>query len=1272
MIFIILIILLVYAVGFISLNSANFRPAARFKQIWNPLIMLILMSISLYLYTEGYQNQFNPLVISILDYFGLNYNIADAMCTFLFVGVSVFIAAQIKRFANNSIFNAQKITTNNWKELQALGEIKPPDTVYRLYDKEIFLEPYWEYVKLFFKWSAIIAGLVLIATIFSIEHLNGFPTLAAIPLVLFLEVFWFLDGPTLDKSKGTDDLVVDVPQIKRSVNMYNLWEEYQREWADKWMVAWHYQGREEYDSPSPPLEDSILKNYSLSEREKRIFKHLENDEDVIIPNVRYEKISPVLFTSVLRKILDGEHILVVTPRNCFSNSGHHTAVKKWINNGLEALSGNEIYWKTTIYDHTKRGQLNGDVVISSADDLLGHKAVDYPWFEKLTTIIFIYADETMAINPTNNYVLLKVLKDRSSDLQVIMMSHYRTIIQDSLKRNFELKQKFNEEKILPDEANETFLIFWKLEGSPYQSEAITGYMPTFAGVEVPLALPAWREGITHKHLVEQVDLPYNEYREEMQKHFDLLRSDFVPAVQLKGNLEDEIKVIPYSLFNTQEDEIFLLVRDVMNNAPMMLEKWNSFGRNISFVNIVSPPYLLREYFIDNINFFKQSPIYPLTSYLMNSSKFSVALSLLERMIVEPIQEATIQFELGKIEMNHLPVFEALKQLFIQAFNIDLSRSNWMKIEEKYVFNELQNEYIQVYEFSLNEAIKDSVELEFLKLVTIVDQNNRNELRTVSYDIFHQKYLQGQLVPFDGRFYKVEELNKENYTMRTDMETPTENIIGYRPNLEVRLEKVYEPFKTDIKRQEGSYQLSLTEAKFNVSTKGYYSFTNGIKFQEINKDYKYHNLDGNIPARNYPLGRMLKMEFNSPTGHRPEEVTTALQVLLQETLLSLFPENHQFILVTSPYSNDNLDKHKGKMYTSLQLGENVVSNNKNHDIILYLFEDAHKDLGLLGSIFVHFDYISKILDDYLTWLKKHSVSGSNNPDTDGNPLYLGDVRKQKNISHFLSFGDPPIKSGFSAFQRHLDVQGASLLIGNLIGKENILTVQRLKGGKTDIGGRVQIPHGKHQCDFCGKAEMKNNLYQYIDGREQCHDCKSTAVSTKTATDKALNEATEYLATLKRSKELPKGIKNKLVNTDVIQREQGNDFRPTPSFDPRAIGLAIQKGTNYTILIENGQPYIKTFALFVHELTHIWQYNNLNFTQLKADWGLYLIEGHSTWAEIDALTKAYEKTNDATYKHFADIEKNRTDLYGEGYRLILRKMQEEGFSDPFSYLIYKYPK
>jgi hypothetical protein len=90
-------------------------------------------------------------------------------------------------------------------------------------------------------------------------------------------------------------------------------------------------------------------------------------------------------------------------------------------------------------------------------------------------------------------------------------------------------------------------------------------------------------------------------------------------------------------------------------------------------------------------------------------------------------------------------------------------------------------------------------------------------------------------------------------------------------------------------------------------------------------------------------------------------------------------------------------------------------------------------------------------------------------------------------------------------------------------------------------------------------------------------------------------------------------------------------------------------NIKVLIENGSPRTHTLSTLAHELTHVWQFDNLKFHEYK----LEEMEGFASWVEIDLLTKIGET------RYANKLKENllqRQDEYGIGYRLIIEKLAE----------------
>ena len=137
-----------------------------------------------------------------------------------------------------------------------------------------------------------------------------------------------------------------------------------------------------------------------------------------------------------------------------------------------------------------------------------------------------------------------------------------------------------------------------------------------------------------------------------------------------------------------------------------------------------------------------------------------------------------------------------------------------------------------------------------------------------------------------------------------------------------------------------------------------------------------------------------------------------------------------------------------------------------------------------------------------------------------------------------------------------------------------------------------------------------------------------------------------------------------NAKKINAVFGIKFNPTRFYDPRVLGYA---STGKIIGIETMMPEKRAALTLIHEWTHIWQYKNLDYKRMNKEYDKYLVEGHTTWAEIHY---AKQKWNEDWEEKLAP--ETRRDEYGDGYRLIVKLLKETGFEDPFKYLLKYYPK
>ena len=129
--------------------------------------------------------------------------------------------------------------------------------------------------------------------------------------------------------------------------------------------------------------------------------------------------------------------------------------------------------------------------------------------------------------------------------------------------------------------------------------------------------------------------------------------------------------------------------------------------------------------------------------------------------------------------------------------------------------------------------------------------------------------------------------------------------------------------------------------------------------------------------------------------------------------------------------------------------------------------------------------------------------------------------------------------------------------------------------------------------------------------------------------------------------------RMVSSAEIASRMDRTFTPTPGFDARAVGVAVNSNGKYTIYLENGAPRLSLIETISHELTHIWQYSTWNWEKMEALYGdsfLAVCEGMAKWVELQYLFLANEA---ARVDEMLLEEAAREDVYGYGLRLYLNR-------------------
>ncbi len=1268
LLFLILNLLLTLLVFFV-LWKANYPRAYRYKQILYPLDAFVFAWSLLYFYS-----QLDVLILphiirvfqAIAQFFGFAATCPHHVAEYTAVLLFVLAFALLKQI--NAFFFSIKLRLIAQRKTKP-NRSNPAGKVTFAYkidvEQEIVLKEEWEFIYIFlshFAW--LTAGLLLLILL----ALHLFPTPINLPLMLPLalmvicEAVSYLAGP---RSRFYDGQISGPPTQSKILGEYTqLWQEYQQRWPSKVLAAQQFRavpyphvksenilhlfkpGEENYEELVLAARQLLKKGFPVTSQDCFILKELYLGNDIIIADPLYNQVAPFLFSSFIRFILSGYNILIIVPFRNINRSPQTPHFIQWVEKWFQQLGGSASIGEIQFFSPPGTINERDKILIAAADDLLADQTIFDPWFANLRAVLFVDVTKVFTRSLTPAGILLSILRERNQFLQCIVISNYRQDLESSVRKNLDIVQG-SEIRLLKDKAALTSLLVWQLEGAPsFQQEIFAGDIARFLGAAAVLAVLPWRDNLENIYLYGQGNVCWLEYLEELENTKSSIDDSKINMdVLLSSQAYQRIQCPPVSYLLEPCPRIVLFVHDCENNLVTAFIHGNAYASKENLLHIISPAYLLRQYFADNINYFYKTPIYALTAKIL-SSIFSLAVTLMEKLILTGLSEPDLLTHLHRVKPAACDAAQELRNLFIRAFDIDIVTYNMLTIEKHYPFS--GTEFTQEYFFKLNPTIKTFFQFDWFKKIKIDDPFN-NTLDEIYMDHLYQNYLPGQVHTFTQKPYRIEDLDQQSGILRVCHVNPP-NISFYRPELTLSLAKIHKQCLDEYRSVECFNNLDmilqLSEATFTITTTGYY-YGEGSHI-------KYKPLERGGKERYYSLGRVLKIDI-FPTAKSAVNVTqlsTNLVLLLKEILATFFPETHQYVIVCS----SSIDKAVARAHKMLfpQFTSCEPETEKSKAVNLYLFEDSHLDLGLLLSIFDKWKYILKILDDYLTWVLQGLPA---DPAAVSMPI-------EKRLYYFQFFTSQVLP--------FINLEKTSEFLHKCVG-DNDLTRARGDFYNRKEVAVVEIPKGIHQCDFCAKPLPAAEVEVLTDGRERCKTCRDTAIdhieSLSTIDDKSLvkvyNDALHYFKKeLKLT--LRENISIQFATAAEISQHTGSGTTPTVRIDTRLIAYNTLENNGQVIRIENGCPYHLTFAAIVYQLTLIWQSDHLNTTKMPTQERPLLLTGHAVWAQIHCLEL---KAMAEEYRQEIAWQKNE---FGDAYRFISQLLtQHKDTADPFQLLMKLYP-
>lgn len=889
-----------------------------------------------------------------------------------------------------------------------------------------------------------------------------------LPLVYLLlnEIHSFLDGNVKEEEKRIKKKKKEEEENKDKKTEYEeLYNEYKNIWgvnllASSKILNPSTENINVEDENKKIIKDSKNKEveaiyeklklkYKIEPTTLTILNNLLNGENRIIENSNYEELAPILFSYFEDSIIKGKKILVLAEDDLYNNFKNRKNLYEWFVNWFNILYKKSIR-NIVVFDEWK-SKNEWDILIATQTELIRYQEEfinkiqeEQNDIKDLIILVINEKAEEIAENILTLSILSNILntyfnvdKKRNFDgAQYIILSSKTSNLKESVNKNLGITAQG--EKIKEKLAENIYTLIWKEDSkNEYYTEILNGGLLHELGVGATLSFLAWEKGNEKVEFVEQNSLPYNVYAKEIEVAREKLKDIPINKNNINGAYEYFANYNLISSLIKKEDKKILFIQDNNYNFPLLINNYKSVAGKELLLNIISPVYLLRDYFVENVEYFYSSPLYGYTPKI-ESDKFKIASYLKEILINEKlnISESVIKEQLSNIKEKLGNIEEELIKLFLDVYNIDILKNDYLSVKIVQEYNNEFKRFEEVKYYKMKASFNENSYFKWFENYEILDTGN-NIYKILPYDHIYQNYLPEQIHSFNGDSFVIEKIDTINKKIRI---SPTENtkVYRYRNKEKIVIEELLKMTEEKYPAKEADKYILETKtisAKYDIETLGYYSFNKGIKFKD--QGYKFINFgdNSNLYRRSYDSGKILSIILKTKNNfiENREKISLTLMVILNEILKTLFPGNCKYIkgfvltgdfleeeITAAKYTMDNHLSHIVPYQINIEKNDytNLVEITEDNSINLFFMEDSHKDVGVIKAIMDNFEDILKVVQDYLNWLLEETT------------IEKSGWEKTKILqNNRLDY----LKYGFEEVSEHLDIEGTKEFLNHILGR-----------------------------------------------------------------------------------------------------------------------------------------------------------------------------------------------------------------------------------------------
>lgn len=1010
------------------------------------------------------------------------------------------------------------------------------------------------------------------------------------------------------------------------------------------------------------FQQLVKKGYPVDSQYVDATLHILNHQSVLFSTPFYRDLTIYLFFAINRALMSHEKVLIICGRDAIIDD-----VIEWVKDAVVEVSHLPFLWQVGILKAQASSPDIGILSISQIFDLSLHES-NKAFFADVTHVVLLEPSRIVATAQTALYMLARKLNegtqfsifDKNSDGLVDALSHI-------------LKTSIIEVNATKSGASSSQFMMWDADARNMHHKLFPG-VARYLGVGSEVAMVALKYGVRRVSWYAYDSFPIVDMKWIVGQYYPLI-CDYTGIPFKQHRINEVLEFVPNIWGAAQSKEACVVVEDEYHNLFEMARQFFTRGRDQSFVNVIAPQYLLRDYMNDNAEIFIHDPK-AIPSFAPDFARTprNVVLELIMRMVISPVrsEEVRTQLELLFGEVENIPAFlsEQIRLYFIpDGVNEDLS--HLIKMKQIGIYNEITMEEELHTELYIDDQRFIDTYLSDLHNAGYVAEDEQ-DMRFLGANLLGQicqMYLPGQFITIAGKYYEVIRINQEKGVVLRRAADHIHGRISYRQIRAYALRKSDKEAKTVV--HDG---IEVTSAAMNMTVD-----TSG--FLEMHGHHDMSNarkvLLDDVPRRSYVRKTVLSLKLPKISG--PVRVT--LCMLLNEIFRTVYPDNCDYLSASTALTPEEQEQLEGIVHP--------LTGDIDPESI-YILEDSQLDLGMIISIERNLERILEIVCDYLDWHlerlirpdetiqqeEKQEVPLPIPPNTPKNARqrlfyrfkrWLKRIFRQKKKVQMDEAAEPKEtieESKQEAPQPNAYSRSYYLLFGrqemlSCLNLEETLEYLKtfgfdhniLKEARENIHAAKRDdfdPNDTHRCDFCARSLADVDYEVLADGRERCPECSRTAVHT-VAEFKHIYEITIQNYEAFFGVRITAAIKLEMVDASTLHRKLGKSFVPSAGYSERVLGVAIRdRHGNYTIYVENGAPRNAFTSTLVHELTHIWQYSTWNEKELLARYGGDLMpavyEGMAKWVEIQYMLLIGEQ---AHARREELITRARDDEYGRGF-------------------------